>query len=85
MTPAEHLAMTVGSPLLDDLNAWDRLDLVRSEADPWTSLSTGERHLLTAAHALETIDAAASYLDDFYTQRIADALVAQSYRLRGVS
>jgi hypothetical protein len=85
MTPAEHLAMSVGSPLLDDLNEWERLDLVRSEGDPWRALSTGERHVLIAAHAIETIDAANSYIDDDYTQRLADALVAQSYRLRGVS
>ncbi len=84
MTPAEHLAMSVRSPLLDDLTAWERIDLVRSEGDPWRALSTGERHILIAAHAIETIDAAASYLDDDYIQRLADAVVLQGYRLRGV-
>jgi hypothetical protein len=84
MTPAEHLAMSVRSVLVYDLTAWQRLDLVDSEADPWPALSTGERHLLTAAHAIETIDAASSYLDDDYTQRLADAVILQGYRLRGV-
>lgn len=84
MTPAELLAMAVPSALLDDFDAWERLDLVGSEGDPWRALSTGERHLLIAAHALETIDAAAGYVDDDCTQLMADCVVAQSHRLRGV-
>lgn len=76
MTPAEQLVMAIDSPILDGLDAAERIAIaIEAMGDKrYGSLSSGERAVMRIAAHLDAVSIDVVRVDDVWRERIGDAL-----------